>query len=320
MARSRLHRLCRPISLSRTVEMQTFDYSAIKYLYSAEHEPIGSVTPGERFTVLTEDGFTARFRDPENFTPEMVAWVEENLDGVTGPIFVEGARAGQAIEIRIETVEVTTPGCVVISRCESLSPYDWWHEEDHVVNLEIVDGAIEIAPGWSVRMRPLIGCLATAPARETVLSRHEGPYGGNLDCGEITSGATVTLPVEADGALLYFGDCKASMGDGEITAAPEVGTRIVATASPVGRPACMDSPRVRSAERITTIVSGISLADAARTAARQLKLWLEDEWGLSSEQAAIIIGIGADCGIGQVSNLLHTAKCSIDLELLPDAP
>jgi hypothetical protein len=82
----------------------------------------------------------------------------------------------------------------------------------------------------------------------------------------------------------------------------------------------MGCPRVRSAERITTIVSGISLADAARAAARQLKLWLEDEWRLTSDQAAIIIGIGGDCGIGQVSNLLHTAKCSIDLALLPDAP
>jgi acetamidase/formamidase len=300
--------------------MQTFDYAEIKYLYSAEHQPIGRVLAGERFTVLTEDCFTARFRDPANFTPETVAWVDQNLDGVTGPIVVEGARAGQAVEVQIEAVEVTTPGCVVVSRCESLSPYDWWHEEDHVVNLEIVDGAIELAAGWSVPVRPLIGCLAVAPARETVLSRHEGPYGGNVDCSEITSGATVTLPVEVDGALLYFGDCKASMGDGEITAAPEVGTRIVASASPVARPASMGSPRVRSAARITTIVSGISLADAARAAARQLKLWLEDEWGLTGEQAAIIIGIGADCGIGQVSNLLHTAKCSIDLALLPDVP
>jgi amidase len=297
--------------------MQTFDYQEIKYLYSAEDRPIGTVAAGERFTVLTEDCFTARFRDSRNFTRETAAWVEENLDGVTGPIAVEGARAGEAIEIHIETIAITTPGCVVVSRCESLSPYDWWREEDHVVNLEIADGRMEIAPGWSVPVRPLIGCLATAPARETVLSRHEGPYGGNLDCREITSGATVTLPVEVEGALIYFGDSKASMGDGEITAAPEIGTRIVASAHPVERPASMGCPRVRSAEQITTIVSAISLADAARAAARHLKLWLEDEWELTSEQAAIVIGIGADCGIGQVSNLLHTAKCSIPLALLP---
>jgi hypothetical protein len=29
------------------------------------------------------------------------------------------------------------------------------------------------------------------------------------------------------------------------------------------------------------------------------------------------MGIGAHCGIGQVSNRLHTAKCSISRSLLP---
>ena len=81
----------------------------------------------------------------------------------------------------------------------------------------------------------------------------------------------------------------------------------------------MGVPRVITDERLTTIVSGISLADAARAAFRELKLWLEDEWRLSPEQAAIMMGIGAHCGIGQVSNPLHTAKCSIARSLLPRA-
>ena len=64
-------------------------------------------------------------------------------------------------------------------------------------------------------------------------------------------------------------------------------------------------------------MSGISLADSCRAAFRELKLWLEDEWSLGPEQAAIVMGIGAHCGVGQVSNLLHTAKCSIARSLLP---
>jgi amidase len=194
---------------------------------------------------------------------------------------------------------------------------DWWHEEDHVVNLEVVDGEIRLGEHWAVPVRPLIGCLATTPDRETVLSRHEGDYGGNLDCGEITAGATVVLPVAVDGARLYFGDCKAAMGDGEVVAAPEIGARIVASATPVERPASMGAPRVRSDDKLTTIVSGISLADAARAAFRELKLWLEDEWSLDPEQAVLVMGIGAHCGIGQVTNRLHTAKCSISRSLLP---
>jgi acetamidase/formamidase len=297
--------------------MQTFRPDDIKYTYSPAHEPIGSVAPGERFEVITEDGFTARYRDPAAFTPETAAWIEENLDGVTGPIAVAGAEAGGAIEVSIETVEVITPGCVVVSACESLAPYHWWHEETHVVNLPVHDGEITLAPGWTLPARPLIGCLATAPARETVMSRHEGSYGGNLDVTELTGGATVTLPVEVDGAHLYFGDCKAAMADGEVACAPECGTSLVLSAQPIARPASMGCVRVRNKMKVMTVVSGISLADAAREAFRQMKLWLQDEWQLSHEQAAIVMGIGADCGIAQVSNLLHTAKCSLQLEMLP---
>jgi amidase len=299
--------------------MQTFEPTDIKYAYSPEHVPIGTVEPGESFTVVTADGFTGRYEDPANFTPASAAWVEENLDGVTGPVAVRGAEPGQAVEIAIERIEVITAGCVVVSRCEARSPADWWHEEDHVVNLPVSDGVITLAHGWTAPVRPLIGCLAATPARETVLSRHEGAYGGNLDVGQITEGATVILPVAVAGAGLYFGDCKAAMGDGEVVCAPEVGTRILASARPIERPVSMAAPRIVTPDRLVTVVSGISLADACRAAFRELKLWLEDEYSLSSDQTAIVMGIGAHCGIGQVSNLLHTAKCSIARSLLPTA-
>jgi acetamidase/formamidase len=79
----------------------------------------------------------------------------------------------------------------------------------------------------------------------------------------------------------------------------------------------MSSPRVRTSAQLTTVVSGISLADACRTAFAELKGWLADEYGLTSDEAAVLMGIGAHCGVCQVSNALHTAQCSIALSLLP---
>ena len=236
---------------------------------------------------------------------------------MTGPIAVAGVEPGQAVAITIEEVEIITKGTVVISRCEAVSPQDWWHEEDHVVHLAVEGGRIQLREDWTIPAAPLIGCLATSPARETVFSKHEGDYGGNLDVREITAGATVLLPVEIPGAGLYFGDCKAAMGDGEIVCAPEAGTRIVASARPLERPESMRAPRILIGDRLMTVVSAPSLTDAARFAFRELKLWLEHEWGLTNEESAMVMGIGAHCGIGQVSNLLHTAKCSISRLLLP---
>ena len=299
--------------------MQTFEPTDLKYTYSPEHASIGTVSAGETFAVVTADCFTGRYDDPANF-PDSAAWVEDHLDGVTGPIAVEGAGPGQAVEVKIDSVEVTTPGYVVVSRCEAVSPADWWHEEDHVIHLAVDEDQIVLGDDWRVPVSPLIGCLATAPGRETVLSRHEGAYLGNVDVREITEGATVVLPVGVPGAWLYFGDCKAAMGDGEVVCAPEVGARIVASARPVPRPASMGAPRVMTDELLMTVVSGISLADACRTAFAELKSWLQDDWELSPDQAAVVMGIGAHCGVGQVSNLLHTAKCSIARSLLPAPP
>jgi amidase len=243
--------------------------------------------------------------------------VEENLNGVTGPISVEGAEPGGAVAVTIEELEVNTKGTVVISRCKARSPQDWWHEEDHVVNLTVSNGEIQLRENWSVPATPLIGCIATAPARETVFSKHEGSYGGNMDVGEVTTGSTIVLPVEVPGAGLYFGDCKAAMGDGEVVCAPECGTRIQATAHAIERPPGMGAPRILTAERLMTVVSAPSLSDAARSAFRELKVWLEQDWSLGSDDAAVLMGIAAHCGIAQVTNLLHTAKCSIERSLLP---
>ncbi len=303
-----------------SLAMQTFAATDLKYVYSREHEPVGTVQPGERFVVDTADCFTGRYRNPADFSAESAAWVDANLNPVTGPIRVDGAQPREAVEIHIEDVAVTTPAAVVISRCAALSPADWWHEEEYAVSLTVADGRIWIRDNWSVPVRPLIGCLATAPRRETILSRHEGnDYGGNMDCSAITTGATVILPVEVAGGLLYFGDCKASMGAGEVTCSPEVGTRIVASATPVARPASMHCPRIRTDTHLTTVVSGISLADACRSAFRELKLWLEDEWQVAPDDAAVIMGIAADCGVCQVSNQLHTATCTLARALLPPA-
>ena len=215
-----------------------------KYTYSPEaHPEIGTVQAAAGFTVITVDGFTGRYDDPANFTPRPRPGWTRTSTASRGQDRGGGPSPGRRWEITLEELVVVTKGIVVLSRCQSLSPKDWWHEEDHVVNLTVSDGVIRLRDDWTVPATPLIGCLATSPARETVFSRHEGDYGGNLDVREITVGSTVVLPVEIPGAGLYFGDCKAAIGDGEIVCAPECGTRIVATARPVERPGRNGGPR-----------------------------------------------------------------------------
>ena len=127
----------------------------------------------------------------------------------------------------------------------------------------------------------------------------------------MTSGATIVLPVNVAGGLLYFGDCKAIMARGEIVNAPECGMRITASVELRQRSREMTWPRVETDEILATVVSDINAADACRRAFRELMLWLEAETGASRQDVAMLMGMVSDTTICQVSNTFHTAQCTI---------
>jgi amidase len=283
-----------------------------RFTYDASHPPVGEVSPGERFEIETVDCFSGRFQQPADFTADNVAFTRENLDGVTGPVRVVGAAAGDALAVTIHSIAVTTPGSVVLSRCEAASPRDWWDEEFSCRAYPIENDELVFSEGLRIPLAPMIGCIATAPAREVVLSVRGGRFGGNIDRADTAANATVVLPVEAEGALLYFGDCKARMGAGEIVQPPEVGTLIAASTEIRPRPRSMSWPRVETVSRLITVVTTQTVDHACELAFRELMMWIQDDYALDRITAAQLMGITADVGVCQLPNALPTAKCSIE--------
>jgi acetamidase/formamidase len=137
-----------------------------------------------------------------------------------------------------------------------------------------------------------------------------------MDCRELRAGATLVLPAEHDGGGLYFGDCKALMGDGELVNAPEVGALVTASAVVRPRPAAMTWPRLESADSLTTIVSGTPLEWSARQAYRELLEWVVEDTDLPRPQASLLLGMVAHAGICQISNTLYTASCTVPRDVL----
>ena len=257
-----------------------------------------------------------RFAQPAGFTEENLAWVLSNLDGVTGPIYVKGATPEHVVAITLHDVEILTSGSIAWSTCRAASPRDWWGEWYACDGLEIKDDHI-VFGDFRIPVSPLIGCIATAPDRETVFSKMQGSYGGNMDSNAVRKGATVILPVAVDGAYLYFGDAKARMGDGEVVQSPEIGTLITASVDLRPRPKQMRWPRVESPSHLTTLVSGLSSDDAAALAFAEMLAWGEELSGMARPELALILGMVADVGICQIANTLHTAKCTVERSLLP---
>ena len=202
------------------------------------------------------------------------------------------------------------------STCLAESSRDWWAEWYASDGLVIDDGHV-VFDDVRIPVAPLVGCIATAPDREKVFSKMQGTYGGNMDCNQVAAGATVILPVTTPGAFVYFGDSKARMGDGEIVQAPEVGTRITATVDLRPKPPGLRWPRIESATHLTTVVSGLTIDDAAGTAFAEMLAWSEETSGRSRADTAVILGMLADVGICQTANTFHTAKCTVERAALP---
>jgi acetamidase/formamidase len=186
----------------------------------------------------------------------------------------------------------------------------WWDDESACEVYPAAGGTIRFDDRTTLATRPLIGCLAVRPRDAEIHAKFQGTYGGNMDCKELRAGATLVLPVAHDGAGLYFGDCKALMGDGEIVGPPEVGALVTASAVPRDRPAAMTWPRLETADSLTTLVSGIPLEWSARQAYRELLEWIVDEYEIGRRQAALLMAMVADAGICQISNTDFTAYCT----------
>lgn len=82
--------------------------------------------------------------------------------------------------------------------------------------IPIEDGVVQLTQSLSAGVRPMIGCIGTAPAGQpgsTIMPSF--PSGGNMDLTDAKPGSIVYLPVEVEGAYLSIGDIHAIMARGE---------------------------------------------------------------------------------------------------------
>src|SRR5215475_7294287 len=187
---------------------------------------------GERFVVETADSLCGLVKQeaPKGFAIDDVLARLGGACPVTGPVYIVGAVPGGVLEVYIDEVR-PVPGVgeawtgvftgfgalssdafsiqEPLEPATTLVPYD-----SDTASLAVGERTARIP------LRPFLGTVGVAPARERRLSFSQSPeYLGDVDLPELTGGATLVLPVHAPGALLALGDAHAAQGDGEITGA-----------------------------------------------------------------------------------------------------
>jgi acetamidase/formamidase len=135
---------------------------------------------------------------------------------LTGPIYVEGAEPGDALEVRILSVHLAIP--YGYNGCSGFLPENCGEPRMRIIPLDRQHMTATLDSSITIPLRPFFGSLGDAPPAEAgrVSSNPPGTHAGNLDNKELVAGTTLFIPVHVPGALFEIGDGHAAQGDGEV--------------------------------------------------------------------------------------------------------
>ncbi|MBW2056632.1 MAG: acetamidase/formamidase family protein [Deltaproteobacteria bacterium] len=280
------------------------------YAMSADNKPVLRVSGGEPFRLEVEDCYSGNLRTPEDvFTKEM--W--GTVNPATGPVFVEGARAGDVLRVEIEEIEIRDYAVMCVEKGSGALG-------DYIEGVEtsiypIRDGLLHAGEGLSIPIRPMIGVIGTAPEGGVILNGTPGEHGGNMDCREITAGSRVYLPVNVEGALLCVGDLHALMGDGEVCiCGAEVSGEVALRVDPVA--SSLPTPCVETDESVYFISSALTLDECERAVLGKTHTYLTEMLGLRPNEAARIMSLVGHLQVCQVVDPLKTMRFALPKWLL----
>lgn len=182
---------------------------------------IDSVKCNEEFIVETINAYGKRFSN----VSELQDILNSSSDKIhhhplTGPIYVEGVKAGDMLKVHIEKIEILEMA-QMLSKSAGIAPIqkDDFSFSDRMAIMGKINGdKIEYYhSGIKLKLEPCLGMIATAPKEGFIKTGHIGVTGGNFDNPFIKEGADIYLPVQVDGALLYLGDVHAVQAYGELS-------------------------------------------------------------------------------------------------------
>ncbi|MFH6787217.1 acetamidase/formamidase family protein [Methylobacterium sp. MA0201] len=288
--------------------------------------PVLTVRSGERVTIETVSGGPDAL-PPEGFhvPPELrvIHAAEAGLPFgphiLTGPVAIEGAQAGDVLEVRI--LDVALRQDWGFNRHRPLAgtlPDDF--PDFHHMNIPL-DGERRTARmPWELEipLAPFFGVMAVAPPPEwgrctSIIPR---AFGGNLDNKELVAGTTLFLPVFAEGALFSCGDGHGAQGDGEVNVTA-IETALSGTFEFVLRTDLrLTYPRAETPTHVITMGLDPDLDRCAERALREMIDLVVARTGITRDEAYALCSIAADLRVTQTVNQHKGVHCMLRKEYL----
>nr|WP_263326437.1 acetamidase/formamidase family protein [Neobacillus sp. Marseille-Q6967] len=273
---------------------------------SPNNRPIKKVNPGTEVVFETYDCFSNQIkREDQPFSS--VGW--DKINPATGPLFIEGAEPGDILKVEIIDIKIDSKGVMTTAPKHGVLGDIVTGETTKVIPIQ--EGKAIFNDKIHIPIKPMIGVIGTAPAREEIPTGTPGAHGGNMDCKKIIKGSCLYLPVNVPGALLSMGDLHAVMADGEIVICGLEIPGEVTVKVDVIKGESLPLPMLVSEDRLITIASAETLDEAAKQATVNMHQFLVEQLGLPIDEAGMLLSLVGDLRICQVVDPLMTARMEL---------
>jgi len=298
----------------------------VKYVYGVA-PPVLHLRPGNILEANSLDCFGNAIQKPGDKLS-----LAPGDNPLTGPFFIDGAEPGDTLVVHILGLQVDSnqgvgafaPSFGALNETNytpmlhpPLPEKVWFYpidDKDNTGTFQALDSDFKV----KIPLHPFLGCIGVAPpngeARSSVVPAE---FGGNMDAPEASAGNTLYLPVSAPGALLFFGDGHAAMGDGEIAGtAIEVPMRARLRID-VLKGKSTQWPRFENADRIMAAGIYRPVDDALRIAYTELVSWIHADYGLSELDAYELLSQVGHAHITEMVDPNYVVIASIEKKYLP---
>ena len=268
-----------------------------------------SIASGDTIVYNTPD---AGWNDlPPGYSPDNPLGRRHEGTGhaLIGPVWVEGAEPGDTLAVHISEIVVRDwgwgihrPGKSGISGILGGEPDDIDSVYFQHFFLERERNVWRFNERIEIPAAPFMGIFAVAPPDDgRTETFRPGPYGGNMDCKELTASATIFLPVFVPGALFSVGDGHGAQGDGEIDgAAIETGMDRLVLEFSVHKDLSISRPCAETATHLLFLAFDEDLDVAVLEASRDVVHYLQEHEGLTRDEAYNLASLAVDFRITQV--------------------
>ncbi len=222
---------------------------------------------------------------------------------LTGPIYVEGAERGDALEVRIQSIKLAIPYAYnSFGRRSGFLPEDFPRSITKIIPLDEKRMVAHFAEGIEIPLHPFFGSMGVAPPDTAgrISSAPPGVHAGNLDNKELVEGTTLFIPVHAKGALFSIGDGHAGQGNGEVDITA-LETSLKGRIQLIARKGMhLNWPRAETPTHFISMGLHKDLTEATKLAVREAIDFLATEKHMSRDDAYMLCSVAVDFNITQL--------------------